>query len=69
LRLADIGGLAQRSTFCVNMLDLGGFFHHTCFLWHNIFWSSAINLGLTVTTNGSEVGEGAYEDGRQMEPR
>src|SRR6266850_3622117 len=32
------------------MLDLGGFFHHTCVLRHNIFWSSAINLGLTVTT-------------------
>src|SRR6185369_9814991 len=32
------------------MLDLGGVFHHTCVLRHNIFWSSAINLGLTVTT-------------------
>src|SRR5947209_18797925 len=32
------------------MLDLGGVFHHTCVLRNNIFWSSAINLGLTVTT-------------------
>ncbi len=40
------------------MLDLGGFFHHTCVLRHNIFWSSAINFGLTVTTKRQRGREG-----------
>ncbi len=31
------------------MLDSGGFFHHTCVPRHDIFWSFAINLGLTAT--------------------
>jgi hypothetical protein len=49
------------------MLDLGGFFHHTCVLRHNLFWSSAINLGLTVTTKRqrSRGGVRSVQDGRQ----